>query len=179
MGRIQHYSLPHFFPPYHDHYPPIISLQAGSYNADAVSTDLNELDNVIPMNTPAGVALQVLVDVNQELGRVFHEISTKASLADLSGVLSVASLVELARYLTFMLHKPHDVHVLTSSYTHSHALPYTYMFAPPHTHTPSSPRHSLTRHTILTHSLSSYLFIHTCTYMYIFPTPDIGRWLPT
>ena len=58
------------------------------------------LNDTIPISEPdARSALEILMVANQDLGRAFREISTKASLDSLSTVLDVASSAELARYI--------------------------------------------------------------------------------
>ena len=73
--------------------------QAGSYNSDSVSINLDILRQEIPateMN--ASASLEILSRANLDLGVVFIDISTKASLDSLTPVLDVARFVELARY---------------------------------------------------------------------------------
>ena len=80
--------------------PPLIinsfSFQASSYDRSSVASNLTELrDAISDPNIELG--LQVLDDANSNLDGVFMDVSTRASLGDLSPVVDTARTIESAR----------------------------------------------------------------------------------
>ena len=103
----------------------------------SLSSNLSVLETAIPTDEAAYQSLQVLIGANNQLRDVFGDISSRASLDNLSPLLDTASMIELIRYMTILYYYLVD----TCSHTHTHTHTYIHVYTP---HTPRSLTHSLT-----------------------------------